>query len=404
MRGAQRKRAVTINDVAAAAGTSISTVSRAFHEPDMVRADTRERALEAAAALGYTPNRAARGLITGRTANVGLVVPDVANPFFPALIKGAQARARARDHALLLVDTDEDPNTEAQVIRGMAKQVDGVIAVSSRMSDRALAEVAQLTTLVLVNRRAVDVPAVLLDMGGGMRQAVEHLHALGHRRCVYLNGPRASWSNRQRRSALRATAKRLGMTVSELGPFEPSYDAGVLAADLALAEDATAIVAYNDLVALGVNARLAARGVAVPDDVSLVGFDDIQFAGMASPRADHRWGAGGAGGPRGGRPAARDDRPRAGRPARRAPAEDGIAGTSFDRATARRTHAPRERGGGRQQCEAQRGGGHDRGDRDGRSAGHRRLRRRARRVRAAEVEARASRRRRARHRRCRSRR
>jgi DNA-binding LacI/PurR family transcriptional regulator len=284
VRGAQRKRAVTINDVAAAAGTSISTVSRAFHEPDMVRADTRERTLEAAAALGYTPNRAARGLITGRTANVGLVVPDVANPFFPALIKGAQARARARDHALLLVDTDEDPNTEAQVIRGMAKQVDGVIAVSSRMSDRALAEVAQLTTLVLVNRRgAPDVPAVLLDMGGGMRQAVEHLHALGHRRCVYLNGPRASWSNRQRRLALRATSKRLGMTVSELGPFEPSYDAGVLAADLALAEDATAIVAYNDLVALGVNARLAARGVVVPDDVSVVGFDDIQFAGMASP-------------------------------------------------------------------------------------------------------------------------
>ena len=129
--GPQRKRAVTINDVAAAAGTSISTVSRAFHEPDMVRADTRDRALEAAAALGYTPNRAARGLITGRTANVGLVVPDVANPFFPALIKGAQARARARDHALLLVDTDEDPNTEAEVIRGMAKQVDGVIAVSA---------------------------------------------------------------------------------------------------------------------------------------------------------------------------------------------------------------------------------------------------------------------------------
>ena len=281
--GAQRKRAVTINDVAAAAGTSISTVSRAFHEPDMVRADTRDRALEAAAALGYTPNRAARGLITGRTANVGLVVPDVANPFFPALIKGAQARARARDHALLLVDTDEDPNTEAEVIRGMAKQVDGVIAVSARMSDRALAEVAELTTLVLVNRKAANVPAILLDMGGGMRQAIEHLHALGHRRCVYLNGPRASWSNRQRRTALRATTKRLGMATIELGPFEPSYDAGVLAADLALAEDPTAIVAYNDLMALGVVARLGGRGVSVPGDVSVVGFDDIHFAGMASP-------------------------------------------------------------------------------------------------------------------------
>jgi LacI family transcriptional regulator len=283
VRGTQRKRAVTINDVAAAAGTSISTVSRAFHEPDMVRADTRERALAAAAALGYTPNRAARGLITGRTANVGLVVPDVGNPFFPALIKGAQARARARDHALLLADTDEDPNTEAQVIRGMAKQVDGVIAVSSRMSDRTLAEVAQLTTLVLVNRKAGDLPAVSLDMTGGMRQAVEHLHALGHRRVVYLNGPRASWSNRQRRSALRATAKRLGMEATELGPFEPSYDAGVLAADLALAETPAAIVAYNDVMALGVNARLASRGLHVPNDVSLVGFDDIPFAVMASP-------------------------------------------------------------------------------------------------------------------------
>ena len=283
VRGAQRKRAVTITDVAAAAETSISTVSRAFHEPAMVRADTRERVLEAAAALGYTPNRAARSLITGRLASVGLVVPDIANPFFPALIKGAQARARARDHTLLLVDTDEDPHTEAQVIRGMANQVDGVIAVSARMPDRTLAEVAELATLVLVNRRAAGIPAVLLDMADGMRQAVEHLHALGHAHCVYLNGPRASWSNRHRRTAFRATAKRLGMHTSELGPFEPSYEAGVQAGDLALAERPTAIVAYNDLMALGVVARLSARGVAVPGAVSVVGFDDIQIAGMASP-------------------------------------------------------------------------------------------------------------------------
>ena len=283
VRGAQRKRAVTITDVAKAAETSISTVSRAFHEPAMVRADTRERVLEAAAVLGYRPNRAARSLITGRLASVGLVVPDIANPFFPALIKGAQARARARDHTLLLVDTDEDPHTEAQVIRGMANQVDGVIAVSARMSDRTLAEVADLATLVLVNRRAAGIPAVLLDMADGMRQAVEHLHALGHTHCVYLNGPRASWSNRHRRTAFRATAKRLGMQTSELGPFEPSYEAGVQAGDLALAERPTAIVAYNDLMALGVVARLTARSVAVPGSVSVVGFDDIQIAGMASP-------------------------------------------------------------------------------------------------------------------------
>jgi LacI family transcriptional regulator len=151
------------------------------------------------------------------------------------------------------------------------------------MSDATLAEVAALTTLVLVNRKAPGLPSVPLDMAGGMRQAVEHLHALGHRRCVYLSGPRASWSNRQRRSALRTTAKRLGMEATELGPFEPGYEAGVHAADLALAQNPTAIVAYNDLMALGVNARLAARGVGVPADVSLVGFDDIHFSVMASP-------------------------------------------------------------------------------------------------------------------------
>jgi LacI family transcriptional regulator len=269
--------------VAEAAGMSIATVSRAFHAPDQVRPQTRERVLAAAAGLGYTPNRAARGLITGRTGNLGLVVPDVANPFFPALIKAAQGRARAGDYAVFIADTDEDPQTEEQVIRAMAKQVDGVIACSSRMSDAKLRGLESLTSLVLVNRRSGAIPAVAMDMTGGMRQAIEHLHALGHRSLVFLSGPRPSWSNRQRRKATSATAERLGMEAKVLGPFEPGYEGGVLAADLALAEAPTAIVAYNDLMALGVLARLGDRGVAVPDEVSVVGFDDIQMAALASP-------------------------------------------------------------------------------------------------------------------------
>jgi DNA-binding LacI/PurR family transcriptional regulator len=262
---------------------SISTVSRAFHTPDLVRQQTRERVLDAAADLGYTPNRAARGLITGRTANLGLVVPDVANPFFAALVKAVQARARVADYAVFLADTDEDPHTEEQVIRAMAKQVDGVIACSSRMSDARLRELAGLTSLVLVNRRTSGIPSVLMDMVVGMRQAIEHLHALGHRHCVFLAGPRSSWSNRERRKALRATTERLGMKVTLLGPFEPSYEAGIQAADLALAESPTAIVAYNDLMGVGVLGRLADRGVSVPGEVSVVGFDDIQMAALASP-------------------------------------------------------------------------------------------------------------------------
>jgi LacI family transcriptional regulator len=287
--GGAPKRAATIHDVAEAAGASISTVSRSFHMPELVRPQTRDRVLETAAALGYTPNRAARGLITGRTGNIGLIVPDIANPFFPALVKAAQARARARDYSVFLADTDEDPHAEAQLIRAMAKQVDGVIACSARMSESRLREVAALTSLVLVNRRSPGIPAVSMDMGGGIRQAVEHLHALGHRDCVYLAGPRPSWSNRQRQKALRAAAERLGMKVIVLGPFEPSYEAGLRAADEALAQAPTAIVAYNDLIALGVVARLAGRGVAVPDDVSVVGFDDIPMAGIASPPLTTVW-------------------------------------------------------------------------------------------------------------------
>jgi DNA-binding LacI/PurR family transcriptional regulator len=283
VRRAGSKRSATIHEVAEVAGMSIATVSRAFHTPEMVKPQTRERVLEAAAGLGYTPNRAARGLITGRTGNLGLIVPDIANPFFPALVKAAQGRARAGDYAVFIADTDEDPHTEEQVIRALAKQVDGVIACSSRMSDAKLRGLASVTTVVLVNRRSGAIPAVVMDMTGGMRQAVEHLHALGHRSAVFLAGPRASWSNRQRRGALRATADRLGMKVTELGPFEPGYDAGVHAADLALAEKPSAIVAYNDLMALGVLGRLSDRGVAVPGDVSVVGFDDIQMAALAAP-------------------------------------------------------------------------------------------------------------------------
>jgi LacI family transcriptional regulator len=281
--GGATKRAVTIHEVAEAAGTSISTVSRAFHMPDLVRPRTRERVLATAARLGYAPNRAARGLITGRTGNLGLIVPDIANPFFPALVKAAQARARARDYSVFLADTEEDPETEAQLIRAMAKQVDGVIACSPRMSESRLRELADVTSLVLVNRRSPGVPSVWVDMGGGMRQAVEHLHALGHGACVYLAGPRSSWSNRQRQNALTASAERLGMRTTIIGPYEPSYDAGVRAADEALAESPTAVVAFNDLIALGVLARLADRGVAVPGDVSVVGFDDIHMARIASP-------------------------------------------------------------------------------------------------------------------------
>ncbi|WP_309233906.1 LacI family DNA-binding transcriptional regulator [Micromonospora sp. ATA51] len=122
----------TIREVAREAGVSPSTVSRALSMPEMVNPTTRERVLRAAQRLGYAPNRAARGLITGRTGNIGLIVPDLANPFFPSVVKGVQARAREADYAVFLADTDEDPTAEVGLIRVLGKQVDGLILCSPR--------------------------------------------------------------------------------------------------------------------------------------------------------------------------------------------------------------------------------------------------------------------------------
>src|SRR5947209_16271926 len=150
-------------------------------------------------------------------------------------------------------------------------------------SDTTLRILAGVTSLALLNRRLRDVPAALMDSAGGMRQVVEHLFALGHRRIAYLNGPNIAWSNRERRRGLRAAAARAQMTVAEFGPFEPKFEGGVQAADLALAGGVTAIMTYNDLMALGVLSRLADRGVPVPQQISVVGFDNLLYAAVCAP-------------------------------------------------------------------------------------------------------------------------
>jgi DNA-binding LacI/PurR family transcriptional regulator len=273
---------VTIQDVAREAGVSVSTVSRAFTVPEMVKDETRHYVLATAERMGYRPNRAARGLITGKTGNLGVIVPDLSNPFFPNVLKGVQARAREADYAVFLADCDENPVEEMALVQAMAKQVDGVILCSSRMSATQLEQVVGTTSLVFINRQVRDQAAVTMDAAGGIRQAVDHLAALGHRKIAYLSGPRTSWSNRERRRGLRRAARE-DLEIVELGPFAPRFDGGPHAADLALAEGVTAIIAYNDLMALGVMSRLADRGVSVPRQMSVVGFDDIAMAGMATP-------------------------------------------------------------------------------------------------------------------------
>jgi LacI family transcriptional regulator/LacI family repressor for deo operon, udp, cdd, tsx, nupC, and nupG len=280
---------VTLRDVARAAGVSPATASRALSAPDLVAPARREHVQRVARDLGYRPNRAARELITGRTGNLCLVVPDLANPFFAAVAKGVQARARALGFALLVADAEDDPRLEAELVGHLGAQVDGVILCSPRMSDLELDRLSRDVLnddvpLLLVNRLHGGHPSVVIDNADGVRQAVRHLHALGHRSIGYAGGPLGSWSDSQRRHGLGHASHGLrSIEVTDLGHFPPQFGGGVAAGDLVAASGVTAVLAHNDLLALGILSRLRARGVRVPEDVSVIGYDDIPAATLVSP-------------------------------------------------------------------------------------------------------------------------
>jgi LacI family transcriptional regulator len=274
---------VTIRDVAQAAGVSPATVSRTFSQPDLVEAVTRERVVRIAAHLDYRPNRAARGLITGRTGNLGLLLPDLANPFFPSIVKGIQHQAHLAEYQVFIVDTNEDPAAELGIVRSLAKQVDGIILCSPRMRPTELAEATTISPTVLVHRRAGSLPAVGVDNVDLVRQAVDHLASLGHSRIGFVSGPRRSWSGRERLRGMRSAAADHGITLEELGHFAPTFEGGMAAAEGVLLSGVTAVVSYNDLVGLGLLSALRDRGVAVPSELSIVGVDDIPMSAMVQP-------------------------------------------------------------------------------------------------------------------------
>ena len=275
---------VTARDVARVAGVSVSTVSRALNKPDEVTPSTRDKVIETARGMGYRPNPAARHLITGKTGNIALIVPDLENPFFATVAKGVQSKARTSGYATVVADSDEDPSLEPDIVRDLTPQVDGVLLCSPRSPDSVIAQLAQECTLVLMNRQCGDIPMVMSDNLAGVRQAVVHLVALGHRRIAYAGGPTISWSNQQRLTALRAiTEEQPEVELVELGSFQPYVSGGIAAGDLVLASGVTAVLAYNDLVGFGILVRLRQRGARVPDDVSVVGVDDIPMSALTTP-------------------------------------------------------------------------------------------------------------------------
>ncbi len=280
--GDPRRRA-TITDVAAAAGVAASTVSRSFTRPERVNHRTREHVLAVAEDLGYAPNPAARALESGRSNMLALLVPDITNPYFSGVIKGAERAAAAAGMILVLGDTAENRSAEEQWVRRLGPAVDGFVLSASRLTDDELRRAAELNPIALVNRATPGVACVVADFDAGTRQIVDHLASLGHRSLVFLGGPAESWSGARRWAGLQVAAAAAGLTTTRFGPYMPTRAGGPAAADAVLAAGASAVVCHNDMLAIGVLTRLAERGVTVPEEVSVVGFDNIVGSDFCSP-------------------------------------------------------------------------------------------------------------------------
>lgn len=270
-----RKEALTIRQVAIEAGVARSSVSRAFTRPEMLKPETVKRIHEAAERLGYVPNHAARALSTGKHGNLALIVPDVANPFFPPMIRAAQIEAERFDFCVFLGNSDENPTQEDRLLGRLSGQVEGLVIASSRMSDGQIRTYAGSRPVVLINRDVAGIPRILIDSGAGVSEAVAHLAEHGHQKIVYVSGPPNSWSNKQRKSAVRSSAQKFGVEVQTVAATVPSFAAGRNAVSHLMTRGATAVIAFDDLMAQGILVGLAEQHVTVPDQFSVVGCDDV---------------------------------------------------------------------------------------------------------------------------------
>ncbi|EYR64089.1 LacI family transcriptional regulator [Actinotalea ferrariae CF5-4] len=283
----------TLKDVAERAGVHPGTASRALNPltQGLVSEATVRRVQAAAKALAYRPNSIARGLKTNRTMTVGIVVPDLSNPVFAPMVRGAAAVLTQAGYSSVIADTDNDPVKEAEAFDTLrSRQVDGLLVASARREDaavRALADAGVPT--VLLNRRTdrTTLPCVMGDDVWGMEQAVRHLRALGHTRIGHLSGPVTMSTGVERARAFRQFMLELGGDLDpELLEECVTYSVGEGARTGRLLLDRarpTAIIAGNDQIAVGLLDVLEERGLRCPEDVSVVGYNDMPFVDKLSP-------------------------------------------------------------------------------------------------------------------------
>jgi LacI family transcriptional regulator len=275
--------APTIYDIAELAGVNPSTVSRALSKPGRISAKTEKLIQDAAKTLNYRVNPMARALPTGRTNTLGLIIADITNPMNFDVVRGAERAASQSGYTLIIAESQESGEREAEAAERVAPSVDGLILVTTRLADAQISDLADRKPLVVINRIVDGVDAIVSDLTTGIDQALTHLSEFGHRSLAYLCGPANSWMSGARWDALLAKALELDMTIVEIGPGVPTLDGGRDAISRVTASGVTAVVAYNDLMAIGLLRAAQELGLSVPGRLSIVGFDNIFGSDFTSP-------------------------------------------------------------------------------------------------------------------------
>lgn len=274
---------VTIYDIAKIAGVNPSTVSRALGKPERVSPKTRKLVEEAAAELNFRANPLARALLSGRTGTIGLIVADITNPSYFDMIRGAQSAAAVHSLTLVLAESSESASTELAVAQRIQPSTDGIILASPRMSDPDIRALNDTKPVAVINRCVEDVDSVVPDVEPGISEAVRHLASGGHRRIAFLNGPDTSWLSARRWESLRSACEWTGREPVLIPTTAPTTEGGRRAAKDVIGSGATAALCFNDVLAIGLMRELQAAKVKIPDEFSVVGFDNIFGSDFTTP-------------------------------------------------------------------------------------------------------------------------
>ncbi len=282
---------MNIKEVARLAQVSTATVSRTINGSDKVTAETAERVRRAIETLKFYPNTNARALGSGRSSLYGLIISDITNPFFPELVKSFEDVAVQFGQEVLVANTNYDPHRmEVCVSRMLQRKVDGVAVMTSEMDEHLIGELnSRRIPLVFLDTGTPEkgISNIAIDYAAGIDAAVEHLSALGHTSIGFISGPMTLTSARIRRKAFTQSLKRKGLQLDrdliEEGNHRMDGGHEAMLRLLAKEQRPTAILASNDMTAIGAIGALSEHGIKVPRDISVIGFDDIELSAFTQP-------------------------------------------------------------------------------------------------------------------------